>query len=636
LREFSTSRAFIDLDYQAFSNLICQRRQEKSLLGNIVVFKQENTSWLPSFQAYPSDAKTFIIPQEWRRLEPEIRRAERAEFQRKNYSAAISLYKQIFLRAEDDQIRAWIRSRIARNEIKLEEFNQASETYRSIISDFPDMFTESGRPLGLVSRLELLDALRSDNNYDLFFAESLETYKRLEQNIWSLDGDQLKLYSAMLKNAIDEALVENSSDEIPNNYGEAIENLQNSIDETLEIWRLAEDVRINTLPELSEKTKNLTISSSLIQKNAIEFNGSDVLVLLLPLKREKSNNYEDFLGSLIRFNDLEEEVDSLVKENSPPGISVILRSTLSGEIIHGERTKTETNPILTDFFSANFPPWRMEIYLTEGGSPEFFLYKNIFFWIILVLLLILFLGSALIIRTIIQEVNLLNLKSEFIASVSHEFKTPLTAMGAILERLLGEEVSDPKKAKEYYRILSHDSERLKRLVKNVLDFTKIEEDKREYRMESTDIVALIRREVDNFENEHELDGFRVKSDIDDNIPPIFVDAEAIGQALHNILDNGAKFSGEEKDIQVEASIVEDNVKITVHDKGVGIPESEKNKIFEKFYRGRQASSVAPTGTGLGLTLVKHIMDAHRGDVVIQSQPGKGSSFSLILPIRKGG
>jgi signal transduction histidine kinase len=457
----------------------------------------------------------------------------------------------------------------------------------------------------------------------------------METNIWSLDGDQLKLYSAMLKNTIDEALADNPTNDTPENYRESIANLQNSIEKKLEVWRLAEDVRINTLPELSEKTKNSTSDSSPIQKNAHEFNGDDVLVLLLPFDKEKSGNGQ-FLGSLIRFKDLKEEVDALVKENIPPGISIILRSTLSGEIIFGEKTNADTSPAFTDFFSANFPPWRMEIYSNEDGSSDIFLYKNIFFWIILALLIILFLGSALIIRTIVQEVNLLNLKSEFIASVSHEFKTPLTAMGAILERLLGDEVSDPRKAKEYYRILSHDSERLKRLVKNVLDFTKIEEDKREYRLESTDVVALIRREVDNFEKEHELDGFSVKTTIDDNMPPILADEEAISQALHNILDNAAKFSGEERDIHVDASLEDRIVKITVRDNGVGIPESEQKKIFEKFYRGKKASSIAPTGTGLGLTLVKHIMHAHGGDIVIQSQPGKGSSFSLILPVGKGG
>jgi len=184
--------------------------------------------------------------------------------------------------------------------------------------------------------------------------------------------------------------------------------------------------------------------------------------------------------------------------------------------------------------------------------------------------------------------------------------------GAILERLQSNEVNDPKKVQEYYRTLSHDSDRLKRLVKNVLDFTKIEDGKREYRLMATDIVRLVRQAVDNFEKENELAGFRVETRIDENLPPVLADEEALKQALHNILDNAAKFSRREKRIDVAVIRREDCVEIAVEDRGIGIPENEQKKIFEKFYRGKQASSVSPTGTGLGLTLVKHIMDATVG------------------------
>ena len=636
LREFSTSLSFIDADYRAFSDLVSQKLQEKTLIGNIVVFKPEYPSWLPGFQAYPPGEKALIVPPEWKNWQPDLAKAERAEFQRKDYSDAIARYSQILRSATDNQVKAWIQSRIARCELKHKDVKQAVLTYHSIISDFPDLLTESGRPLGLVSRLELLDALGLENDFEFFFPESLETYKLLEQNIWSLDGDQVKLYANMLKNKIDEVLAGISSNDTPDHYLASIDDIQDSISKKLEIWRMAEAVRMNILPEIYEKIRNSRNDNPQMLRHTVEVDGNDVLVLLLPVIREISEYYGEYIGSLIRISDLKEDMDAFVTENSPPNISVFLRSTLSDKVIFGNITSAAANPVFTDFFPENFPPWRVEVYPGDDGTTEFLLYKNIFFWIILALLLILFLGSALIIRTIVQEVNLLNLKSEFIASVSHEFKTPLTAMGAILERLLGDEVSDPKKAKEYYQILSHDSERLKRLVKNVLDFTKIEEDKREYRLALTDIVDLVRKEVDNFENEHELDGFSVGITIDKSIPQVFADEEAMSQALHNILDNAAKFSGANKGIHVEVTREQNTVKVSVRDKGVGIPENEQKKIFDKFYRGKQASSIAPTGTGLGLTLVKHIMKAHRGDVVIQSQSGEGSCVSLILPAGEGG
>ena len=635
LKELSSSKAIFDQGYRAFSNLISQRLQDESLFGQIVIWNYNHPPWFLGLQPCPPAAKTLVVPEEWRKWQPDLEKAERAEFRRRNLSEAVTLYNQILRRAEDNQVKAWILSRVGRCEVKQKKFEQALIIYRSILAGFPDLLTESGRPLSLISSLEMLDALRSDKNYDDFFQESLETYNQLAENVWSLDGYQLKLYTTMLKNMIDEVTAEDSSNGIPAEYGAAVDSMQGLIDKKLELWRMAEAVRHNIFPSIKEKPENLSSDSPQVQKSSFEFEGNDVLVLLIPLERNGSGPYEEFLGSLVRITDLKKAVDNLVKENCPPGVSLLLRSTLSDSIIFGDAEASPGSPVITDFFPENFPPWRLELYQTGSGESGFFLYKNIFFWTILALLFILFFGSGLIIRTIIHEVNLLNLKSEFIASVSHEFKTPLTSIAGIIERFLDDEVKDPDKAREYYRILRHDSERLKRLVKNVLDFTKIEEGKREYKLVSTDLPELVRREVENFEKENRSESFEVGIEIDDDIPPVFVDEEAMSLALHNILDNAAKFSGQEKKINVQIVRKENSIKIAVQDRGIGVPDNEQKRIFEKFYRGKQASSVSPTGTGLGLTLVKHIMDAHGGNITVHSQPGEGSCVSLILPIPNG-
>jgi signal transduction histidine kinase len=635
LKELSSSKAIFNQDYRAISTLITQRLQDESLFGQTVIWNLKNPPWLLGLQPRPPAANTLVVPEEWRNWQPDLEKAERAEFRRKNFSDAVTLYNRILNRAENNQVKAWVLSRVGRCRVKQKKFKQALNIYHSIIADFPDLLTESGRPLSLVSSLEMLDTLRLDKDYDDFFQESLKTYNQLVENVWSLDGDQVKLYETMLRTMIDEVVEEISSNDIPDEYGAAVDSIQDLIDKKLEIWRMTEAVRHNILPGLREKLENLSSESPQVLRNAFEFEDSDILVLLLPLDRNGSGQYREFLGSLLRINDLKETIDGLVKKNCPPGVSIILRSTLSDNIILGDANAIQGSPAITDFFPENFPPWRLELYQTEGGESGFFLYKNIFFWTILALLFILLFGSGLVIRTIIHEVNLLNLKSEFIASVSHEFKTPLTSIGGIIERFLDEEVKDPDKAQEYYRILRHDSERLKRLVKNVLDFTKIEEGKREYKLASSDIVELVHREVESFEKENKSDGFKVGIEIDDNIPPVFADEEAMSQALRNILDNAAKFSGKEKKINIQIIRKQNSVEIAVQDRGIGIPDNEQKRIFEKFYRGKQASSVSPTGTGLGLTLVKHIMDAHGGNIVVQSQPGEGSCVSLILPIHKG-
>ena len=635
LKELSVSQAFLDQDYLAISNLISRFLRNESLFGQIIIWNFKNPPWLPGLQTHPPATKTLIVPEEWKKWKPDLEKAERAEFRSRNFSNAVSLYEKIYRRAKDNHVKAWVLNRIARCEAKQKRFKQALIIYRSILANFPDLLTESGRPLELVTCLEILEALHSEKNPKDFFQKSLKTYNQLEENVWSLDGDQVNLYATMLKNMIDEVVTENSSNDIPDKYAPAVDGIQNLLDKKLEIWRMADAVRRNILPSIREKLENSKSDNPQVQKSTFVFEKHDVLVLLMPLDRNNVGDQREFLSSLLRISDLTKAIDVYVTENRPPGISVLLRSILSDKIIFGDSDITEGKPIITDFFPENFPPWRVEIYQSKGDGSGFFLYKNIFFWTILAMLFILFFGSGLIIRTIIHDVNLLNLKSEFIASVSHEFKTPLTSIGAILERLVSGDVKDPDKTQEYYGILSHDAERLKRLVKNVLDFTKIEEGKREYKLVSTDIIKLVQKEVDCFEKENRIAGFRVGIKTDDNIPPVFADEEAMSQALHNILDNAAKFSGQEKKINVEVIRKQDIIEIAVSDRGIGIPENEQKKIFDKFYRGKQASSVSPTGTGLGLTLVKHIMDAQGGDVIVRSQPGEGSCISLILPIRIG-
>jgi len=635
LKDLSGSFVLLDSDYPAICDLISQKFREESLYGQIVVWSTEDPLWLPSWQPQPPGSINLIVPQEWRKWRPELEKAERAEFRLKNYSDSISIYRKILDSTEDKNIKVWMLNRIARCSVKQMNFKQAMESYRALLADFPDLLTESGRPIDLLSRLGLLDVLRSEKDFEDFSRESLLTYTMLEENRWSLDGDQVKLFAAVLKNMIEEVMAEGSSIDNPEGYVAAVGNIQNSIDKRLEIWRIAEAVAQMILSNVDKEYENPTAGNQAVQENAFEIGNTEILVLSVPLKSKMPDHHPENLGLLIQPGDLEKAVGAFLTKNRPPNISVLFRSILSDTILFGDKIVDEGGPVFTDFFTENFPPWQVEIYYNGGVGSAFLLHKNIFFWTILALLVILFLGSGLIVRTIIHEINLLNLKSEFIASVSHEFKTPLTSMGAILERLMDGEVKDPHKTEEYYKILSHDTDRVKRLVKNVLDFTKIEERKREYKPAPIDIVKWIRREVESFEKENRMAGIKVDIEIENDTLPVYADEEAISQALHNILDNAAKFSGQEKKIDVDVCRKQDLVEIAVRDKGIGIPESEKKKIFDKFYRGMQASSVSPTGTGLGLTLVKHIMDAHGGDVIVQSRPGEGSRVSLIFPCREG-
>lgn len=174
LKELSMSQAFFDRDHRAITTLISKRLQDESLIGQIVIWNLKGSLWLPGLQPRPPAAQTLAVPKEWIKWQLDLEKAQRAEFRRENFSEAISLYQQIFSRTKDKHVKAWMLLRMARCEIKQRKFKKASLVYRSIVTDFPDLLTESGRPLELTSLLGMLDALRSDKNYEDFFRESLK------------------------------------------------------------------------------------------------------------------------------------------------------------------------------------------------------------------------------------------------------------------------------------------------------------------------------------------------------------------------------------------------------------------------------------------------------------------------------
>ena len=233
---------------------------------------------------------------------------------------------------------------------------------------------------------------------------------------------------------------------------------------------------------------------------------------------------------------------------------------------------------------------------------------------------------------LLHLMEVLKIKSDFVSSVSHEFKTPLASIKALTERLLDGKVKNPKRMKQYFSIISQDTDRLTRLVGNVLSFSRIEEGKREYYFEETNTTQWLHQTIEVYNNERIPKDVKIKSQIADHLPQLKIDRNALAQAIHNLLDNAIKFSLEKKEVDVVVKKDEKNLIIRVIDHGIGIPQAELNKIFEKFYQGKNAVRHSVKGTGLGLTLVKHAVEAHGGKVAVESKIGNGSTFSLLLPI----
>lgn len=245
-------------------------------------------------------------------------------------------------------------------------------------------------------------------------------------------------------------------------------------------------------------------------------------------------------------------------------------------------------------------------------------------------------GIVLALRTASREMKLSEMKSDFVSNVSHELRTPLASIRVFGEFLRLGRVENPDKVREYGEYIETESRRLTQLINNILDFASIESGRKSYRFESACVEEVVAETLKTFEVRLRQNGFRITYQAPEgSLPPVLLDAGAIAQSLSNLLDNAVKYSNGGREIQVAVRRDAGNsgwVVISVRDQGVGIPKDEVDKIFDRFHRVSTGLVHDVKGSGLGLSIVRHIVEAHHGKVTVESRVGEGSTFSIWLPI----
>ena len=228
-----------------------------------------------------------------------------------------------------------------------------------------------------------------------------------------------------------------------------------------------------------------------------------------------------------------------------------------------------------------------------------------------------------------DELN--KLKTEFISTVSHEIRTPMSSIQGMSEMLRRGKVKGKEKQGEILDLMTDECSRLSRFLHNILDYGKIEQQAMIFHFQKTDISQIVEEVLRVYTFRLQSLGFTVKKRFPKNSVWIYADRDAVKQALTNLIDNATKYSWDEREIEITVCGKSDGAEVRVKDRGIGIPEEQQQKIFEGFYRVPDTQKKAPKGVGLGLKIVKHIMKAHGGEVRMESQIGKGSTFTLVFP-----
>jgi len=322
-------------------------------------------------------------------------------------------------------------------------------------------------------------------------------------------------------------------------------------------------------------------------------------------------------------------------DSAAGGMQVTVRDR-RGDVVYSSGEGEGKGETVTARFPFVFADWTIDL-VSARNMPERLASTSFASNVTLSILLALALlgGIAFAFRAADRAIKLSTMKSDFVSNVSHELRTPLASIRVFAELLRLGRVRSPEKIQEYGEYIEAESRRLSGLINNILDFSRIESGRKTYDFTVSDVGEVVAAVLKSFEIRLAPEGFQIQFQGSATpLPAVEMDPDAISQAVHNLLDNAVKYSGESKEISVRLSREDDSVVISVEDHGVGIAGDEQKKIFERFHRVSTGLVHDVKGSGLGLSIVHHIVQAHRGRVTVQSQVGKGSTFSIHLPIQR--
>jgi signal transduction histidine kinase len=282
---------------------------------------------------------------------------------------------------------------------------------------------------------------------------------------------------------------------------------------------------------------------------------------------------------------------------------------------------------------SSLPGWRLGLSIDEQRLFKTAADQRIaaYLWIGVLVVGAVAVLAALALRLIRRQLALTQLRNDLVANVTHELKTPLSSMRLLVDTLLNSEPLHEPTAREYLQLIAVENARLSRLIDNFLAFSRMERNKRTFDFKQVPAQTIVESAGAAVRERFNLPGCTFQIQVPPNLPRVAADADAMVTALVNLLENAYKYSGEDKRITLSAAACNGGVSFAVEDNGIGLAPRETKRIFRRFYQVDQQVSGASGGCGLGLSIVKFIVSAHHGEVRVESQPGKGSKFTITLP-----
>jgi len=581
------------------------------LLNNGILYVPDD--FLTVSDVADSQATKYILEKGWQ-----------FEFREKNYPKALEYYHNILPKVTGEQSGGEILNAIARVQKKLKLDDEAIETYDSIWNNYPQVFIQNRIPLGAVALQEkcLLYLKKTDTVSALKTVRLLMSH--MQKPMWELGYSNYANFLSKIDEII--SLCESSRDEETERWLQRIHTMKDSLllsekhTEYLLFFLGNSEIMFGNMEPDRGNYKH---------RHKTRINGKSYLFSMLP-----GNEYGQWGLIMDPGHILNNTIHHLILKNANESNFYWEVTGENGELLLKSEYIPEDTPPVYTVFPSNLPSLSLTLYPEDSGLFVSLIRpgKGLFFYIFVVIVIVLACGLFFTIQTVNNELYLSRMKSYFMSTVSHEFKSPLTSIRQMAEMLVRGRVPSPEKHQKYYATILQQSERLSHLIDNILDFSKMEEGQKIFRFEKADIIPVVKDIVELFQKHVADHGFHITLTIPEPLPYVVFDREAMEQVVHNLIDNACKYSGESKNIEVQLLPKGSKIVISVRDYGVGIRKEDQDKIFSRFYRAGEELTQTVKGSGIGLTIVKQIVEAHQGEITMESSPGKGSIFNVKLPV----
>jgi len=557
--------------------------------------------------------------------------AELFEFARKDYNKAVELYKKCTSYTNSNQYRAIALEGLGRCLLSSERYDEAEKVFNELSKNYGQLQNKAGHHFGIVAMFQLYEIALKKKEEESSLSILLNLYGQISNGVWLINQPSYDFYMDEIGSILKSKLGEGKFPEIQKSYSD-IQKLEPPYRQTL---LFIDFLQRNAIPGIKEKLSQYRAKDEILPERFLdefEYNLFLVSYSMLPDFQSGQTFYGGFRWDL---NLLRNRINTKILKDilKDSGMDYKIIDEKDQSIASGNDALTSAESLVLTF--REFPlPWKLLVSNPELKAIEKTANREIFFYGILlsVIVVLMLLGAVLIARDISRESETTRLKTEFVNNISHELKTPLTLIRLYGETLQRKENLSNEEKKDCYEIITKESERLSHLINNVLDFSRIEMGRKEFNLKKGYLQDVIRDTLESYRYHLEKKGFVIRKNISEDVPEMNFDGEAIASALINLLSNAMKFSPKEKEVSVKLFRDNMNIVLQVADKGIGISQKEIPKIFERFYQSENSIISEARGSGLGLTLVKNIIEAHGGTIEVESEVGKGSVFTVRIPL----